>query len=136
MAYNKTTWQTGDIITADKLNNIENGISSLSNGSTNTSRVIDVDSVIQPTFGEAYTCPSDGVAVFGCWIDSNAGTAVYPLDHDDGVNYITRYANATGGRLYAYNSITVNKGQVICPTSAGTSGDTYFKFYPYKEIEV
>ena len=26
MAYNKTTWQTGDTITAEKLNNIENGI--------------------------------------------------------------------------------------------------------------
>ena len=26
MAYNKTIWQTGEIITASKLNNIENGI--------------------------------------------------------------------------------------------------------------
>lgn len=26
MAYNKTTWQTGDIVTSEKLNNIENGI--------------------------------------------------------------------------------------------------------------
>ena len=28
MSYNKTTWQTGDIVTAEKLNNIENGIAS------------------------------------------------------------------------------------------------------------
>lgn len=26
MAYNKTTWQTGDIVTADKLNNLEQGV--------------------------------------------------------------------------------------------------------------
>ena len=26
MSYEKTTWQTGDIVTAEKLNNIENGI--------------------------------------------------------------------------------------------------------------
>lgn len=26
MSYNKTTWATGDIVTAEKLNNIENGI--------------------------------------------------------------------------------------------------------------
>jgi hypothetical protein len=26
MAYEKTTWKKGDVITADKLNNIENGI--------------------------------------------------------------------------------------------------------------
>lgn len=28
MAYNKTTWQNGDTITAEKLNNMENGIDS------------------------------------------------------------------------------------------------------------
>lgn len=26
MAYNKTEWQNGDVITAEKLNNMENGI--------------------------------------------------------------------------------------------------------------
>lgn len=31
MAYTKTAWKNGDIITADKLNNIENGLSDLSN---------------------------------------------------------------------------------------------------------
>lgn len=29
MTYNKTTWATGDIITAKKLNNIENEVESL-----------------------------------------------------------------------------------------------------------
>lgn len=29
MAYNKTTWETGDVITAEKLNNIENGIAGI-----------------------------------------------------------------------------------------------------------
>lgn len=32
MSYNKTNWQTGDIVTADKLNNIENGIENASIG--------------------------------------------------------------------------------------------------------
>ncbi len=30
MAYNKTTWKTGDVITAEKLNNAENGIAAAS----------------------------------------------------------------------------------------------------------
>lgn len=30
MTYNKTTWKTGDVITEDKLNNIENGIEATS----------------------------------------------------------------------------------------------------------
>ena len=29
MSYNSTTWQTGDIVTANKLNNIEQGITTL-----------------------------------------------------------------------------------------------------------
>ena len=29
MAYEKTTWQSGDVVTSEKLNNIENGIASL-----------------------------------------------------------------------------------------------------------
>lgn len=31
MTYNKTTWKTGDVITEDKLNNIEGGIEATSN---------------------------------------------------------------------------------------------------------
>lgn len=32
MSYNPTTWQDGDIITAEKLNNIETGIVNASSG--------------------------------------------------------------------------------------------------------
>ena len=32
MSYNKTTWSNGDIITAEKMNNIENGIKNISGG--------------------------------------------------------------------------------------------------------
>lgn len=31
MSYTKTTWVTGDIVTAEKLNNLENGLSTVSN---------------------------------------------------------------------------------------------------------
>ena len=32
MSYNKTNWQTGDIVTAEKLNKIEDGIENVSGG--------------------------------------------------------------------------------------------------------
>ena len=32
MSYTKTNWQTGDVITAEKLNKIENGVEAASNG--------------------------------------------------------------------------------------------------------
>ena len=33
MSYEKTTWETGDIVTAEKLNNLENGVASANGGS-------------------------------------------------------------------------------------------------------
>lgn len=36
MAYSKTNWQTGDIITAAKLNNLEDGVSTLADAEINT----------------------------------------------------------------------------------------------------
>lgn len=107
-----------------------------SGNSSTKSRIIDTDAVVVLPWGTSYTCPADGVCVFGCWMDTYAGTAMCPLDHDDETNYIIRYAHATSGRVYAYNSIVVNKGQTIMCISKGTTGDHYFKFYPYKEIEV
>lgn len=40
MAYQKTIWQTGDIITAQKLNNIEEGIESVASSSDESNVVI------------------------------------------------------------------------------------------------
>lgn len=37
MSYIKTTWETGDTVTAEKLNNIENGIESLENDKSTVS---------------------------------------------------------------------------------------------------
>ena len=35
MSYSSTTWQTGDVVTANKLNNIEQGIVALDTGLNN-----------------------------------------------------------------------------------------------------
>lgn len=40
MAYVKTTWQTGDLITAAKLNNMENGISSIDTAQAESGLVV------------------------------------------------------------------------------------------------
>lgn len=39
MAYNKTTWNTGDVITADKLNNLEQGVENAASGAAGTDGV-------------------------------------------------------------------------------------------------
>ena len=46
MSYNKTTWATGDIVTADKLNNIENGIAN------NNIYIVSITSNIEDSTGD------------------------------------------------------------------------------------
>lgn len=59
MAYNKTTWKTGDVITADKLNNIEDGISTESTLSTTPG--VTYETLTTPTAGVWYKSPGDGL---------------------------------------------------------------------------
>ena len=50
MSYTKTTWSDGDVITAEKLNNIENGVESASSGSILVVHV--VNGVLDKTWQE------------------------------------------------------------------------------------
>lgn len=59
MTYNKTTWQTGDVITADKLNNIEDGIYNETNLFTVPG--VTYETLITPTAGVWYSSPGDGL---------------------------------------------------------------------------
>lgn len=61
MAYEKTTWQSGDVVTSEKLNNIENGIA-------NRSMVIHttdngVKYVMDKTFSEVLEAFNDGTFI-------------------------------------------------------------------------
>lgn len=44
MSYEKTTWETGDVITAEKLNNIEDGIAGAGGGDYTTAQVTLINS--------------------------------------------------------------------------------------------
>ena len=76
MSYNKTTWQTGDKITAAKMNKIEDGIAAAeqSGGGANV-MVVDITKVasadwdltgsyINKTFDEIFTALDSGTLVF------------------------------------------------------------------------
>ena len=57
MTYNKTTWNTGDVITADKLNNIETGLTDI------FSIEPDYDSGISVPISEIFIAPSTGILI-------------------------------------------------------------------------
>ena len=53
MAYTPTEWRTGDVITAEKLNKLENGISD--NSSVNVVFITDTSGSLDKTAGELYS---------------------------------------------------------------------------------
>ena len=63
MAYTKTNWKDGDVISAEKMNKIEQGIEDAgSSGGSGNVLVVDVSTA---TFGEMYQAVQDGKAVLG-----------------------------------------------------------------------
>ena len=53
MAYEPTIWNTGDIITKEKLNKLENGVKSAGEGLTGTAAVVEL--IATPNSAEAAT---------------------------------------------------------------------------------
>ena len=53
MAYTPTTWNTGDVITKDKLNNLENGVAAIGDGMIGT--ITTVEPIATPESADAAT---------------------------------------------------------------------------------
>lgn len=62
MSYNKTTWSTGDTITAEKLNNIEGGIEEANSGDNNNILLIHAYGIYDD-YDETYTYTADKYAI-------------------------------------------------------------------------
>ena len=71
MSYNKTTWNSGDVITAEKLNNIESGIEDVSSGGSGGGSFLTIDvvynstgnyhEVVSHTLEELYAIPNNSL---------------------------------------------------------------------------
>ena len=72
MAYEKTTWQSGDVVTSEKLNNIENGIAN------REPLICDVDETytLNQKAGDVWNAYLGGRAVLLRTPDRNDPTAV------------------------------------------------------------
>jgi len=67
MSYTKTTWQDGDVISADRLNNMENGIANAApmvivNGTMNSNGI-----VLDKTWQEIYDIVNNKIPVYICY---------------------------------------------------------------------
>ncbi len=63
MAYTKTNWKDGDVISAEKMNKIEQGIEDA--GASGGSSDVFVADSINTSFAEMYQAVQDGKAVLG-----------------------------------------------------------------------
>lgn len=70
MVYNKTTWANGDVITADKLNNIEDGISNLKQLIVTFDYDENDQLIANKTFAEVYQHLENGGTVACLWDDN------------------------------------------------------------------
>jgi len=74
MAYTKTNWKDGDVISAEKMNKIEQGIEDAgASGGSGGVLVVDINTA---TFSEMYQAVQDGKAVLGkdCLVIPNTNT--------------------------------------------------------------
>ncbi len=90
MTYEKTNWITGDVITAEKLNKMENGIEDASGGSGSSPLIVNMVAdetdettmSLDHTWREIYTALSEGRPVFalattGDISDDSSSAGVY-----------------------------------------------------------
>lgn len=112
MSYNKTTWETGDIITAAKLNNMENGIAAAGAGGMIVEATIE-GSVL--TLGNTWQEINDAL---------EAGQDVRFITTGGGVVsvFIVVSTNSTGHYVYA---ISVNNDTAAPITLSASSADGY-----------
>lgn len=77
MSYTKHTWQSGESITAEKLNNIESGVASANDGDI---KIVNF-TITELNYGESFTATADATyAQIKDWIDNNKvvlGTCVF-----------------------------------------------------------
>lgn len=66
MAYEKHTWQTGETITAEKLNNLEDGASRKENLFVNFTKVSGHNYTSDKTFQEISEAYRNGVNIYAC----------------------------------------------------------------------
>ena len=79
MAYEPTVWQTGDVVTAEKMNKLEQGVAS--GGSGMMIVHISQQGVMDKTWHEIDTAIGAGKLIYTYDAPSGNGAALYFIDH-------------------------------------------------------
>ena len=114
--YNKTTWKTGDVITQDKLNNIEDGIAS--NDTSKVDRLqasfasspsSTFQSITVGTSGSTFKAPGNGeIFIGGKSSAANNYVSITNISNSESNILIFNGSNQVGGK-----SVRCSQGQTI-----------------------
>ena len=128
MSYEKTTWETGDIITAEKLNNIENGVESAQGGAF----YAQVEQVGEDTYGFANCEYADIVEAY------NNGKVIIFVDLVEYMGSAVGVADDTGGffgnGFMVTNSLETGTVLNAFRIECGMYGDETFVTYDLSTI--
>lgn len=108
MTYEKTNWQTGDIITAEKLNKLENGVSNGGGIELVTATKEDDLITLNASWNDVYNAITSGkiVAYIETYTDSGTGAVATTLVYCASVMYID--AETTGDtNIYIANFTSI-----------------------------
>lgn len=97
MAYEKQTWNNGDVISADKLNHIEDGIEN-----NRTMTVNDNNRTLDKTWQEIYDVATSGLVIYIKDSSSNYAMVINVLDRDN--SYDVEIFNGYGVLSYKASS--------------------------------
>lgn len=116
MAYTPTTWTSGDIITSQKLNKIENGVANAELG--NKPLIIDISNdTLTKTAGEIYDAYTNGIPIYIRFLYGSPDT-VSGYQRLIPVTHLHNYGYADVIRIIATSSIRT------------TIGGNYYSYVP------
>ena len=120
MSYTKTTWETGDVITAEKLNNIENGIEA---NETAISQVGTSLMTVTYTY-DSETKVSTTQATFGEVLEAfeNGVTVIFTTSREDS-GYVNHLSGIVVSVYWDHNEN--NPGRPYSGTVGSSSGGTW-----------
>lgn len=104
--YTKTNWQDGDIITADKMNNIENGIKGIEDVTTTVkdglSETVDNQNITFTSGGYIYTAGTPGTTIVDLTPRSSASFTYAIVDAKSGDNFCINGTGVQNAYLWTF----------------------------------
>lgn len=138
MAYNPTTWQTGDTITATAMNKIENGIANAGSALVVQATIAEGQITCNKTVQEIYNAMTSGTPVYIAWAYGTLGVDF--TSHTYFAPVVKIYSYSTTDIIYICASVatTANVSNIAYPQTSAIAmfSATSMNGYPvyYKTI--